>query len=442
MKSNLYIDFNQLNNTVYSLKKFYDQYPHFNYHMYREARKDILHEVGEVDTIIYWIENDIDFDFTQNIHYKNKKNIIIYPHTPFCENNGGIMVQYNLAKLIDKKGERVRIYNVFDNNSPNSVFNHFYENDFQIDNNCIVIYCEGVIGNPLNSKHVVRWMLSELGKNVPKTYLNTWNPFELVYFFNNEKSIVEKKENQDKDKDVYKMLTYFYIHDKVVNSNNNERENNICYTERKKNCYDVLNMRVKSDSYEITRQHTFEDYIHIFNNYKYFVSYDPLTFLQVISVLCGCVCIVCPLKNVSKEDWYKMTAFYEYIKDKNIEDIYGISYGFENEHVKKAQETIHLLREQIDDANNWFIEKYIVSFLEDINNWENNNNLLCKVFDLDGYIIDFYKKYPDFNFNFYKKCYPDLFNVFGDDTLSYLKHYDRYGKNEGRMCCENNSYSC
>jgi hypothetical protein len=179
-------------NTVYSLKTFYQQFPHFNYHMYREAKKDVLNNLGEVDTIINWFKNDIDFDFSQNINYKNKKNIIIYPHMPFSDNNGGIVVHYNLANLIDKKGERVRIYNVFDNNSPNHIFNNFYENDF-INDNCIVIYCEGIIGNPLNSKYVIRWMLSEIGKNVSYSSLNTWKPLELVYFYNNEISLVEKK---------------------------------------------------------------------------------------------------------------------------------------------------------------------------------------------------------------------------------------------------------
>ena len=86
---------------------------------------------------------------------------------------------------------------------PNSIFMNFYNNDFPIDDNCVVIYCEGTQGNPLNAKNVVRWMLSKLGQNVPYNWVDTWGKNELVYYFNSEKKIQNKP---DKLGSIYKML--------------------------------------------------------------------------------------------------------------------------------------------------------------------------------------------------------------------------------------------
>ena len=92
------------------------------------------------------------------------KNIIIYTHMPkFDFKDGGTVVQFLLAKTLEEMGQNVRIYPGGKIVMANSIFSKFYNNEFPIDRNCVVIYCEGTVGNPLNAPLVVRWMLSKLG---------------------------------------------------------------------------------------------------------------------------------------------------------------------------------------------------------------------------------------------------------------------------------------
>ena len=121
------------------------------------------------------------------------KNIVICTHMNFDLSNGGIVVQFYLAKLLDELGLMVRIIvcdanthvRVYKNNH-NNIFNKFWKHEFPIDDNVIVIYCEGIDGNPLRAKNVVRWMLSELGKNVSADRVHSFSKNELVYYFNSE----------------------------------------------------------------------------------------------------------------------------------------------------------------------------------------------------------------------------------------------------------------
>jgi len=51
-------------------------------------------------------------------------------------------------------------------------------------------------------------------------------------------------------------------------------------------------LKRNSKAFEITRNNIFSNIIDVFNNYEYFVSYDPLTFLTIISAMRGCVSIL------------------------------------------------------------------------------------------------------------------------------------------------------
>ena len=58
-------------------------------------------------------------------------NILIYPHRDFSYEDGGVVVQFYLAQVLEEFGQNVRIYqqNV---KSTNPIFNKFYDNDFGI----------------------------------------------------------------------------------------------------------------------------------------------------------------------------------------------------------------------------------------------------------------------------------------------------------------------
>jgi len=299
-----------------------------------------------------------------------QKNIIIYPHAGFNLSNGGIVVQYYLANILDSMEINVKICNVYDKNRENILFNKFITIDEikSIDfENTIIIYCEGIIGNPLKGKYIVRWMLSKLGVNVPFHYINTWDNNELVYFFNSEIDIIKNKSN-------IKYLSLFYVNPIFENKNLKNR-NGLCFTRRKqsKNCKEI---HKKNTSFEITVHHTQNDYLDIFNKHEMFLSYDPLTFLSIIAIKCGCISVIHPLEGISKKDYFKTTALYNYMNEKNIDSIYGIAYGVSDDEINYAKTTLHLFEEQLIDINNWFIKKYIHNFINNINNWNNCSNTL------------------------------------------------------------------
>ena len=297
------------------------------------------------------------------------KNILIYPHSNFNLSDGGITVQYYFASLLDKLGMNIKMY---PNNGSfdNPIFNKYYDNDFDL-NNCIVIYCEGIQGNPLNAPHVVRWMLSELGKNVPYEFVNSWGKNELVYYFNSE---LKFNDYPEKMGNIYKLLTIIYINPDINNYNNSER-NGYCYTMRKSFMHKNIKSIHPSDSFEVTKDHNQEEYIQIFNKHKYFISYDPLTFLSIIASLCGCISIVYPIEGKSKKDWLSMGALSEYFKYKNDYNIYGIAYGDSPKEIEYATKTIHMVKDQWNDIKKYEL-KYIQNFIEDIQHIDKCNNTI------------------------------------------------------------------
>jgi hypothetical protein len=55
----------------------------------------------------------------------------------------------------------------------------------------------------------------------------------------------------------------------------------------------------ENNSFEIKGQ-THTELLEIFNQYETFVSYDTLTFINIMAALCGCISIVVPMPNMSK----------------------------------------------------------------------------------------------------------------------------------------------
>ena len=298
-----------------------------------------------------------------------RKNIIIYTHMDkFNINDGGTVVQYYLARILEETfGQNARIYSSSGKkNTNNPIFNKYYNYEFPINDDTIVIYCEGTIGNPLNTKSVIRWMLSELGQNVPRTHVDTWGKNELVYYFNSELKFNKKPE---KIGTIYKLLSVLYINPTIKNLHYNTRAD-YCYTIRKgAHMHKHLRYIHPEPAFEITRAHTQDECIAFFNTYKYFVSYDPLTFLSIIAALCGCISIVYKRDGMTKQEWIQTTAASEYIKYKGLDNLYGIAYGLED--ITYAQETLHLVEEQWLDITNYIKYKTVKPFINDLNNINN-----------------------------------------------------------------------
>jgi len=294
------------------------------------------------------------------------KNILVYTIYDFNFTCGGLVVQYEFCKILDNLGVNVRIR--APTNIKNSIFSKFYENNFDL-NDTVVIYGETIEGNPLNAPNVVRWILAPVGM-VCESKHNNWGPNDLVYYFNSEEKIAN---NPEKLGNIYKLLNVIYINTYAIN-NNLPNRCGTCFTMRKSvNIHGKMPQLVHPrGSHEITREHSQMDCIKIFNEHKFFISYDSLTFLSVIAALCGCISIVKKVDGLSKHDWVNTTAAAEYLRYSGEDMFYGIAYGAEE--VEKATNTLHLVKEQWERIAQFSKEKYVSSFIQDINNFPNMVN--------------------------------------------------------------------
>jgi len=302
--------------------------------------------------------------------------ILIYIHDEFKTSDGGVIVQYYLAKSLDNIGYKVRILNS-KKNVHNPIFNNFYYDGYDL-SRTLVIYCEGIIGNPLGAKYSMRWILSELGINVPSNRYLTWSTNEIVYYFNRESKFEQEKL---KVGTIYKELSLLYIDPKLLYDNiefdifDTFNRTDYCYTLRK--CYAFnknINFIHPDKSFEITRDHSQSDCIEIFKKYKYFISYDPLTFYQIIAILCGCITIIYPLPNHNKIQWLQKTSIWSYLEENNLDNLYGIAYGIED--LEYAESTLFMAKDQWKDIDNFYKKVHLKNFVQDLNKF---NNLLNTV---------------------------------------------------------------
>jgi hypothetical protein len=307
-----------------------------------------------------------------------KTTIIIYTRT-LDYKCGGIVALHNLAKQInDLKNPNVQAKLFVFNNLKYS--NNFCEDFASIDDadeNAIVVYPEVIAGNPLNAKNVVRWILLDLEFEMGVNHYLTWHPTDLVYYFNSKVSFYE---DPDKNGVVYKLLNCLYIAPFVKHVNFNERTGS-CFTIRKANFLKLnLNYFHPTNSFEITEKHTQQNCIELFNNYKYFICYDPICFYVMLAIMCGCISIVYPLEGKTKKEWIQSTMAAEYCKFKGIDNLYGIAYGMED--LEYATSTIDLAHEQWVDIIN-FGKNNVTSFVNDLINIDlinTNKNTVHNIF--------------------------------------------------------------
>jgi hypothetical protein len=293
-------------------------------------------------------------------------NFLVYTLSPFNFNCGGLVVQYEFCRIIDSLGFKIKIY--APEKIPNSIFSNYYEDDYDL-NETFVIYGETIEGNPLNAPHVVRWILAPLGIAC-ESKLTTWNEGDLVYYFNPNTYFFN---NPDKVGGIYKLLTVIYLNPIIKNYNLSGRIG-YCHTLRKSHYHKILKLsHPPKTSTEITREHKMLEVINIFNKKKIFISYDPLTFLNVMAALCGCISVVVKVDGLSEPEWLQTTAVYPYLKDNNLNKLYGIAYGLSE--IDWAKNTIHLVKEQWSNILVYTTEKSILPFIDDIRKLSNGENL-------------------------------------------------------------------
>ena len=299
-------------------------------------------------------------------------NFIFYPHIEFQEWDGGITVQFLLAKKLHEYGFNVGI---FSNHSPveNKIFNNYVDISF-VNDETVAIYCEAIRGNPLGCKRHIRWMLSELGQNV-ESYLETWNENQLIYFFGSETRFENKPFLKGS---VYKILNILNIN--PIFKNLFSQRDGWCFTIRKASCFhdNIINIHPEN-SQELTHRLSHEELANVFNEKEFFVSYDPLTFNNNLAALCGCISIVYPIKNCNRENWLKKTSYWDFLVENNLgTNLYGIAYGIEE--IEYARNTSHLVKQQHDEIVDFFQNRALTTLVNDVNNFDKCENTVKNVY--------------------------------------------------------------
>ena len=300
------------------------------------------------------------------------KNIIFYTISDFNFNCGGLVVQYELARNLYNLGVDVKI--IAPNKISNPIFNNFYKGEPINYENTVVFYSEGINGNPLNATHVVRWLLAPLGLCSDLNVYKTYGKNDLVYYFHPEDKFINEAE---KVGNIYKLLNLIYVNPLAKNNNLGKRIGT-CYTLRKSHYHKKIQLVHPPNSFNVDSHSSQLELISHFNKYKYFISYDPLTFISVIAALCGCISIVKKVDGMSKDEWLKNTAFGDYIKDTGVTTIYGIAYGSDD--LTNAIDTLHLVKQQVEDITDFMINKYVKSFINDMENYDNLTNRVKNIY--------------------------------------------------------------
>jgi len=253
------------------------------------------------------------------------------------------------------------------------------------DDDTIVIYSETVRDNPLFAKNVVRWILADIGKfsaNFDSSgnftdcglsasdTISKWGKDDLLFHYN------------DMGNDNVDILTVSWI-DPVFSWRNKNKRVGSCHMYRKigKDIWDDIDNipdsekhgifmdRIKNMSFHPQDSVHFEgdgpgSYIvknqfgikclkndeiaDLFNDKKYFYSYDKFSQLSVYAGMCGCIPVVKKIPGLSKKDWlnnFGPTGFYKM----NSDNFPGIAYG--DDDIEYAERTISEFRDFCQKCN-------------------------------------------------------------------------------------------
>jgi hypothetical protein len=263
-----------------------------------------------------------------------KIQIIIYCWS-FTSSGGGNFVLYNLAKIINNLNHPifyVKMYDREQKNIENNFCNNYITQDELInlvyDDYTIVIYPEFAEWiTPIITKYVI----------IIKFYNNyrTYDDFINYRTYDNNILIYSWETQLHKS---LKQLCFPYYKNNYYNKNKNKERTKTCFTIRKGSVFHSnINFFHPADSIKIDGlDETNDTIVDIFNECKYFYCYDPNCMFIIYAVACGCIPIIYPEKNISKEEFFKTKFYYKNNKIHN----YGIAYGNSEEEIKFATDTL------------------------------------------------------------------------------------------------------
>lgn len=272
-------------------------------------------------------------------------NFIVYCGTLDIYSGGSISL-HTLLKNLKKKGLSV-YWRTWDEREKFNTFDKsIKEASDKILKNSIVIYPEVVNLNPLNSRFVIRWLL-----NKPQ-FLNPDALFtDQELFFYMQKSFLPKNLKVNKNRELAQN-TFFTD---IYFNKNLERNFDYCTLIHKGHKYHTKDKIIPKGLVIDKMSH--QEKADILNKSKYLISFDPYSTNMRYAVMCGCIPIIIPVKNLREFEWRS-----------GLKNTNGIAYGYENLNFANSTRNeffkFHLknLKEQDKHINNFCFEvlKYVM----------------------------------------------------------------------------------
>lgn len=308
-----------------------------------------------------------------------QKIIIVTPS--YSEKVGGAVVLHKLCSVLRQQGHEAYLYPFVTSfylsrfNWINSIFLAFrqfvrvflalnfgkfdrYEEfntplyDGNIDSiandGTIVVYPETVQGNPLNAKNVVRWLLHQPGFHTGDM---SFSRGDVLVKFNSAIRDI-RLDGVNLINSELKVIHYPLEHYYLPNQGTVRSGTAVCIRKGAGKPF------VHDDAAIVIDDLSHAEVGEILRKSEFFVSYDTYTAYSLFAVLCGCKSIVVPDPLLSAEEWYP-----------NVEDRWGIAYGFEN--IQFATETAPLQIERIHQQVAIVNENVRVAFADILEHFNN-----------------------------------------------------------------------
>jgi hypothetical protein len=255
---------------------------------------------------------------------KEKVTYIVY--CPWrIEVSGGHVALHSLVKNLADSGEIV--YNLskpfYSCNAKTLKGDFFFDRE-----RTVVIYPEIIEGNPLNAKHVARWILYDTDPLVE----STWNKNDEYWYYT-------LKFNTTKISD--KRILSAYNFNSFKNDKEKTKENLLLIRKKTPKVFSH-----PKDCVEIENPETIEEFVRIASDFKNFYTYDDATFYSVIAAQLGCNSVI--LNPTQSSDEFRLSSpLMEY----------GVAYGNTEDEIKRASETSHLIKRHLKILKNTSIEQ-------------------------------------------------------------------------------------
>lgn len=242
---------------------------------------------------------------------------------------GGVRVMHKLCDYLNRIGAEAYMYSENKTN-PNYISPHYNEAEGFDPETTVVIYPECITDNPLNAKHVVRWLLYNQVAPYPNKNDYIFKYYPYYYSMDNRCDGILRINDFDLD-----FWTHENFEDRIYNT----------VLVRKGAHKVTLNWHTQLKSIfvydDIEKEYNDENILKwALNKSNVFLSYDVCTFCSLRAALCGCISVVVPERGITKEEWRKAFPMYKY----------GVSYG--SEEIDYAKETRHLVKPHLEFIQN------------------------------------------------------------------------------------------